>query len=46
MIAEAAVAMAYRAASEDIARICHSHPDLNEAIKEAAMAAYSKPIHM
>lgn len=46
LIGEAAVAMAYKASSEDIARICHSHPDLNEAIKEAAMATYNKPIHM
>lgn len=46
LIGEAAVAMAYKAASEDIARICHSHPDLNEAIKEAALATFFKPIHM
>jgi dihydrolipoamide dehydrogenase len=38
--------MAYKASSEDIARVCHSHPDLNEAIKEAALAAHFKPIHM
>jgi dihydrolipoamide dehydrogenase len=46
LIGEASVAMAYRASSEDIARICHSHPDLNEAIKEAALATFFKPIHM
>ena len=46
LIGEASVAMAYRASSEDIARICHSHPDLNEALKEAALATYFKPIHM
>lgn len=46
LIAEASVAMAYKASSEDIARICHSHPDLNEAIKEAALDAHFKPIHM
>ncbi len=46
LIGEISVAMAYRAASEDIARICHSHPDLNEAIKEAALATFFKPIHM
>jgi dihydrolipoamide dehydrogenase len=46
LIGEASVAMAYKAASEDIARICHSHPDLNEAIKEAALATFFKPIHM
>lgn len=46
LIAEASVAMAYRASSEDVARICHSHPDLNEAIKEAALATFFKAIHM
>lgn len=46
LIGEASVAMAYRASSEDIARICHSHPDLNEALKEAALATFFKPIHM
>lgn len=46
MIAELSVAMAYKASSEDIARICHSHPDLNEAVKEAALATFFKPIHM
>lgn len=46
IIAEAVVAMAYKASSEDIARICHSHPDLNEAVKEAALATFFKPIHM
>jgi dihydrolipoamide dehydrogenase len=46
IIAEAVVAMTYKASSEDIARICHSHPDLNEAVKEAALATFFKPIHM
>jgi dihydrolipoamide dehydrogenase len=46
LIGEASVAMAYKASSEDIARICHSHPDLNEALKEAALATFFKPIHM
>lgn len=46
LINELSVAMAYRASSEDIARICHSHPDLNEAVKEAALATFFKPIHM
>ncbi len=45
LIGELGVAMEYGASSEDIARICHSHPDLNEAIKEAALAAYFKAIH-
>ena len=39
MIAEAAVAMEFGAASEDIARTCHAHPTLTEAVKEAACAA-------
>lgn len=46
ILAEVVVAMEYKASSEDIARTCHSHPDLNEAVKEAAMAAYFKPIHI
>jgi dihydrolipoamide dehydrogenase len=46
MIAEAVVAMEFRASSEDIARTCHSHPDLNEAIKEAAMAVEGRAIHI
>ncbi len=39
MIAEAVTAMTYGASAEDMARTCHSHPDLNEAVKEAALAA-------
>jgi dihydrolipoamide dehydrogenase len=46
MIAEAAVAMEFKASSEDIARTCHSHPDLNEAVKEAALAVDKRPIHI
>jgi len=38
LIAEAVVAMSFRASSEDIARICHAHPSLAEATKEAALA--------
>ena len=45
MIAEGVLAMEYGAASEDIARTCHAHPTLSEALKEACMAAYDKPIH-
>ncbi|KAI6157081.1 hypothetical protein BKA82DRAFT_13304 [Pisolithus tinctorius] len=45
MISEAVLAMEYGASSEDIARTTHAHPTLSEAFKEAAMAAYSKPIH-
>jgi dihydrolipoamide dehydrogenase len=46
MIAEAVLAMEFGASSEDIALTCHAHPTHMEAIKEAAMAAYDKPIHM
>jgi dihydrolipoamide dehydrogenase len=46
LIAEAAVAMAFHASSEDIARASHAHPTLAEALKEAALAAWDKPIHI
>jgi dihydrolipoamide dehydrogenase len=46
MIAEAAVAMEFGASSEDIARTCHAHPTLPEAVKEAAMAVAKRAIHM
>jgi dihydrolipoamide dehydrogenase len=46
MIAEAAVAMEFGAASEDIARTCHAHPTLTEAVKEAALAVAKRAIHM
>ena len=46
MIAEVALAMEYGASSEDIARTCHAHPTLEESIKEAALAAFAKPIHI
>jgi dihydrolipoamide dehydrogenase len=42
MIAEAVVAMEYRASAEDIARICHAHPTFTEALKEAALDATAK----
>ena len=46
MIAELALAMEFSASAEDISRTCHAHPTLNEAVKEAALAAWSKPIHI
>ena len=46
MIAEAAVAMEFGAASEDIARTCHAHPTLTEAVKEAALAVAKRSINM
>jgi dihydrolipoamide dehydrogenase len=46
LIAEAAVAMAYGASSEDIARASHAHPTLAECLKEAAFAADGRAIHL
>jgi dihydrolipoyl dehydrogenase len=46
MIAEAAVAMEFGAASEDIARTCHPHPTLSEAVREAALAVDRRAINM
>ena len=46
MIAEAAVAMELGASSEDIARTCHAHPTLTEAVREAAMAVEKWAISM
>ncbi len=46
MIAECAMAMEFGASAEDIARTCHAHPTLNEAVKEAALAVDGRPIHM
>jgi dihydrolipoamide dehydrogenase len=45
MIGEAAIAMEFGAASEDIARTCHAHPTLSEAIKEAALAVDKRAIN-
>ncbi|MCH2038317.1 MAG: FAD-dependent oxidoreductase, partial [Rickettsiales bacterium] len=46
LLSELVLALEYSASSEDVARTCHSHPDLGEAVKEAAMAVYDKPIHI
>jgi dihydrolipoamide dehydrogenase len=46
MIAEAAVLMEFGGSAEDLARTCHAHPTLNEAVKEAALAVDKRPIHM
>lgn len=46
MIAEAVLAMEFGASSEDIARTCHAHPTLNEAVKEAALAVSGRAIHI
>jgi dihydrolipoamide dehydrogenase len=45
LINEAAVAIAFSASSEDLARSCHAHPTLAEALKEAALAVDSRAIH-
>lgn len=47
MIHECVLAMEYGASAEDLARTCHGHPTLSEAVKEAAIAtAFGKAIHM
>jgi dihydrolipoamide dehydrogenase len=46
LIAEVTLAIEFGASSEDIARTCHAHPTLSEAIKEAALAVDKRPIHM
>ena len=46
MIAEAAVLMEFGGSAEDLARTCHAHPTLPEAVKEAAMAVAKRAIHM
>jgi dihydrolipoamide dehydrogenase len=45
LIAEAVLAMEYKASSEDIARTCHAHPTLNESLKEAALDVLRMAIH-
>ncbi len=46
LIAEAVVAMEFRASSEDIARICHAHPSLAEVTKEAALAVDKRTLNL
>ncbi|HBI71190.1 MAG TPA: dihydrolipoyl dehydrogenase [Massilia sp.] len=45
LISEAVVAMEFKASSEDIARICHAHPSLSEAVKEAALAVDKRSLN-
>ena len=45
LISEAVVAMEFRASAEDIARICHAHPSLSEATKEAALAVDKRTLN-
>ncbi|WP_026381671.1 dihydrolipoyl dehydrogenase [Afifella pfennigii] len=46
MIHEAAVLMEFSGSAEDLARTCHAHPTMSEAVREAAMAAWFKPVHI
>ena len=46
LIHEAAVLMEFGGSSEDLARTCHAHPTMAEAVKEAALATFFKPIHI
>ena len=46
LIAEGVVAMEFGASSEDIARICHAHPTLSEATKEAALAVDKRTLNL
>ena len=46
LIAEAVMAMEFRASSEDIARICHAHPSLSEVMHEAALAVDKRALHL
>ena len=46
LIAELATALEFGASAEDVARICHAHPSLSEAVKEAALAADGRAIHI
>jgi dihydrolipoamide dehydrogenase len=46
LVGEMALAIEFGATSEDIARTCHAHPTLTEAVREAALAVDGRPIHM
>jgi len=46
LIAEIALAMEFGASAEDVARTCHAHPTLNEAVKEAALAVDGRALHI
>jgi dihydrolipoamide dehydrogenase len=46
LIAELCVLMEFSGAAEDLARVCHAHPTLSEAVREAGFAAWTKPIHI
>ena len=46
LIAEAVTVMEFAGSAEDIARICHAHPTLSEAVREAALAVAGRAIHL
>ena len=46
MIHEIVLTMEFGGSAEDVARTCHGHPTLNEAVKEAALAVAGRPIHI
>jgi len=46
LIAEAVVAMEFRGSSEDIGMICHAHPSLSEAMKDAALAVDKRALNI
>jgi dihydrolipoamide dehydrogenase len=46
LIAELTTAMEFGASAEDVARICHAHPTLSEAVKEAALAVEGRALHI
>ena len=46
LIAELALAMEFGASPDDVARTCHAHPTLSEAVKEAALAAEGRALHI
>lgn len=46
MIHEAAVLMEFGGSSEDLGRTCHAHPTMSEAVREAALATFFKPLHI
>jgi dihydrolipoamide dehydrogenase len=45
LIAEASIAIAFCGSSEDLARSCHAHPTLSEALREAALAVAGRSLH-
>ncbi|MDB5371457.1 MAG: dihydrolipoyl dehydrogenase, partial [Belnapia sp.] len=45
-IAEIVLAIEFGASAEDVARTCHAHPTLNEAVKEAALGVGGRALHI